>query len=56
MKGMRSLTKKDLHELIDEVFKNYADQDVVASLFYCADGYHGKQSQCILLYKDVDVK
>lgn len=56
MQGMRSLTKKDLHNLIDEVFEESTDQDVVASLFYCSDGYHGKQSQCILLYRDVDVK
>lgn len=54
MQGMRTLTKKDLIELVDTAFPDAKEMEAVASFFYCSEGCDKPQSQCILLHKEID--
>lgn len=59
MQGMKALTKRDLRELVEEKFKDYGENDVVATFFYCSDdcsdkGLKASQQQAILFRKEVE--
>lgn len=56
MQGMITMTKKDLHEFIDEKFKDCRDDDPIASFFYCSDGHNQPQQQAILFRREVENK
>ena len=53
MQGMKSLTKQDLIDLVNETFPDSKGPEAVATFFYCSDGYKQPQQQCILLHKEV---
>lgn len=52
MQGMRLLTKKELHDLIDEEFKDYRDDDPIASFFTCSGRYQRTEQQCLMFHKE----
>lgn len=54
MQGMDSMTKKDLIEFINEKFADFRDDDVIATFFFCSDGYKKPQQQCILFRHAVE--
>lgn len=59
MQGMKALTKRDLREFVEEKFKGYEENDVVATFFYCSDdcsdkGLKASQQQAILFRKEVE--
>lgn len=53
MQGMRAMSKKDLIEFINEKFSDKNEDEVIATFFYCSDGYNQPQQQCILLRSEV---
>lgn len=53
MQGMKSMTKKDLHEFIDKNFADKRDNEVIATFFYCDDGYKEPQQQCIMFRREI---
>lgn len=54
MQGMDSMTKKDLIDFINEKFADCRDDDVIASFFFCSNGYKEPQQQCILFRHAVE--
>ena len=54
MQGMDSMTKEDSIEFINEKFADCLDGDVVATFFYCSNGYKEPQQQCILFRHAVE--
>ena len=56
MQGMKTLTKKDLIDFVNEKFADKRDDEPVASFFYCSDGYNSTQQQCILFREAVENK
>lgn len=54
MQGMKSMTKKGLHEFIDEKFADARDDDMIATFFYCCDGYKRPQQQVIMFRREVE--
>ena len=55
MQGMRLLTKKELHDLIDEEFKDYRDDDPIASFFTCSGRYQRTEQQCLMFHKETKI-
>lgn len=53
MQGMKSMTKKDLHEFIDKNFADKRDNEVIGMFFYCDDGYKEPQQQCIMFRREI---
>lgn len=53
MQGMKSLTKQDLIDLVNEAFPGAKESEAIATFFYCADGHNQPQQQCILLHKEI---
>lgn len=55
MKGMKSLTKKDLIALIELYCNdnNIKENQTVATLFYCCDTHKDIQQQCIMFNKEL---
>lgn len=54
MQGMRTLTKKDLIDFVNEKFADKRDDDPIASFFYCSDSHKATQQQCILFREAVE--
>lgn len=53
MQGMKSLTKQDLIDLLNEAFPDAKEPEAVATFFYCSAGHKQPQQQCILLHKEI---
>lgn len=53
MQGMKSLSKQDLLDMINENFADSKEQDIIAVFCYSSDGYHAPQQQCILFRKEI---
>lgn len=53
MQGSRMLTKKDLHELIDNEFIDVRDNEVIASLFRCKSIDESVEQQCIMFHREI---
>lgn len=53
MQGMKGMTKKDLYEFINENFADKRDNEVIATFFYCGDGYKEPQQQCIMFREEI---
>ena len=56
VQGMKTLTKKDLIDFVNEKFADKRDDEPVASFFYCSDGHNAAQQQCILFREAVENK
>ena len=54
MQGMIGMSKKDLVKFINENFADYHENDIIATFFYCSDGYNKPQQQCILFRKEIE--
>ncbi len=54
MQGMIGMSKKDLLKLIDDNFADYHENDMIATFFYCSDGYNKPQQQYILFHKEIE--
>lgn len=53
MQGMIGMSKKDLIEFINKNFSECHENDMIATFFYCNDGYDRPQQQCILFRKEI---
>ena len=56
VQGMKTLTKKDLIDFVNEKFADKRDNEPVVSFFYCSDSHNTAQQQCILLREAVENK
>lgn len=54
MQGMIGMSKKDLIEFVNKNFSEYQENDTIATLFYCSDGYRKPQQQCILFHEEIE--
>lgn len=54
MQGMKEMTKRDLIDFINDKFSEYWDDDVIATFFYCSNGYKEPQQQCILFRNEIE--
>ena len=52
MRGMKGLTKEEIIELINEI-EEY-DEEEIAVLFYCNEGYKTPTQACIIFKKPID--
>ena len=53
MQGMIGMSKKDMIEFISKNFSEYHENDIIATFFYCNDGYDKPQQQCVLFHKEI---
>ncbi len=53
MQGMKSLSKQDLIDMINENFADSKEQDIIATFCYSSNGHREPQQQCILFRKEI---
>ena len=53
MQSQRLLTKKDLHELIDNEFIDARDNEGIETLFRCKSNDESVEQQCIRLHREI---
>ncbi len=53
MQGMKSLTKQDLIDMVNENFADSKETETIATFCYSSDGCHEPQQQCILFRKEI---